>query len=295
MKNYNKIILYCGLFFFLAGSITSCTDYLDIKSGATVNPEDAYKDFNRFQGYTEQLYNCIPSFCNRDDNNFFNNGEEEMWQANAANQGAWIWQVDLGNFWAWQRGGFGNGGSFLDQNTTNFSTDNNKQAKSVWVGSWYGIRIANIGLANLAKMEDATDEEKKLIEGQLYFFRAWFHMQLISYWGGMPYIDEVLPSDQPLRLPRLTYQQTADKIALDFQKASTLLPGNWDETVAGQATLNKNELRINKWMAIAYLGKNYLYAGSPLMNKASGGGETYNAEYCKKAAEAFGILLDASE
>lgn len=294
MKNYNKIILYCGLFFFLAASITSCTDYLDIKSGATGNPDDAYKNFFNFQGFTEELYSCIPSFCNRDDNNFFNNGEEEMWQLNATNQGAWIWQVDLGNFRAWDSGqGFGAGGSFLD--TGNLSTNTDKRTKALWGGSWYGIRKANIGLANLEKMIDATQQEKDLIAGQLYFFRAWFHMQIISYWGGMPYVDQVLPSDLPLRLPRLTYQQTADKIAEDFQKAYELLPGNWDEIPAGQATLNKNELRINKWMAIAYLGKNYLYAGSPLMNKASGGGEAYNAEYCKKAADAFGILLSAVE
>ncbi|WP_281336464.1 RagB/SusD family nutrient uptake outer membrane protein [Flavobacterium eburneipallidum] len=298
MKNYNKIILYFGLFFFVAGSFTSCSDYLDIKSGSTTDPDLAYQNFTNFQGFTEELYHCIPSFNNRDDNNFFNNGEEEMWQANAANQGAWIWQVDLGNFLAWQRGGFGNGGSFLDQNDVDFSTNNTnnqKRSKSLWVGSWYGIRKANIGLANLDKMVDATQEEKDIIAGQLYFFRAWFHMQIISYWGGMPYIDSVLASDEPLRFPRLTYQQTADKIAEDFTKASTLLPSDWDAVPAGQATLGKNELRINKWMAFAYLGKNYLYAGSPLMNKSSGGGEQYNAEYCKKAAEAFGTLLNASE
>ena len=296
MKNYNKIILYCGLFFFLAGSITSCSDYLDIKSGATVNPDDSYKNFTSFQGFTEELYNCIPSFCNRDDNNFFNNGEEEMWQQNATTQGAWIWQVDLGNFRSWIAPGFGNGGSFLDnRDGFTFITDNNKSTKSLWRGAWYGIRKCNIGLANLDKMTDATEEEKKLIEGQLYFFRAWFHLHLITYWGGMPYIDEELPSDQPLRLPRLTYQATADKIALDFQKAYELLPADWDATAAGQRTLGKNELRINKWMAIAYSGKNYLYAGSPLMNKSSGGGEGYNAEYCKKAAEAFGTLLNAVE
>lgn len=295
MKNYNKIILYCGLFFFLAGSFTSCTNYLDVRPNSTVNPDDNYKNFKNFQGFTEELYNCIPSFCNRDDNNFFNNGEEEMWQQNATNQGAWVWQVDIGNFIAWQNQyGFGSGGSFLDTANGNyFSTDNDKHRKSIWAGGWFGIRKCNIGLENLDKMVDATQEEKDLIAGQLYFFRAWFHLNLITYWGGMPYIDHTLPSDQPLRLPRLTYQQTADKIAADFKKASELLPSNWDATVAGQTTLGKNELRINKWMAIAYLGKNYLYAGSPLMNKVSGGGESYNAEYCKKAAEAFGTLLSA--
>ena len=296
MKIYNKIILYCGIFFFLAGSTSSCTDYLDVAPASLVNPEDAYKNFVNFQGFTEELYNCIPSFCNRDDNNFFNNGEEEMWQQNATNQGAWIWQVDLGNFWAWQAPGFGNGGSFLDRRDgVAFSTDNNKSSKSLWMGSWYGIRRANIGLANLDKMVEATPEEKNIIAGQLYFFRAWFHMHLITYWGGMPYIDYVLPSDEVLTLPRLTYQQTADKIAEDFQKAYELLPANWDAVPAGQRTQGKNDLRINKWMAIAYLGKNYLYAGSPLMNLSSGGADAYNAEYCKKAADAFGILLQASE
>ena len=200
MKNYNKIILYFGLFFFVAGSFTSCSDYLDIKSGATTDPDLSYKNFTNFQGFTEELYNCIPSFNNRDDNNFFNNGEEEMWQANAANQNAWVWNVDLGNFRAWfaNNGQLGAGGSFLDANNTSpavpsgFSTDNAKLTKALWPGCWYGIRKANIGLANLDKMVDATQEEKDIIAGQLYFFRAWFHMQLITYWGGMPYIDNVL-------------------------------------------------------------------------------------------------------
>ncbi|HMP29751.1 MAG TPA: RagB/SusD family nutrient uptake outer membrane protein, partial [Saprospiraceae bacterium] len=46
---------------------------------------------------------------------------------------------------------------------------------------------------------------------------------------------------------------------------------------------------------LGYLGKNLLWAGSPLMNQASGGSPTYNADYCKKAAEAFGELLSLTE
>jgi len=297
MKKHIKLILYCGLFSMLSG-ITSCSDYLDKAPATTVNAEDAYKNFKNFQGFTEELYNCIPSFCNRDDNNFFNNGEEEMWGANAANQGAWIWSVDNGNFWMWQKEfGYGAGGSYLDASNTGnnipsgFSTTNFKTSKALWTGSWYGIRKANLGLQNLAKMTNATQEEKDLIAGQLYFFRGWFHFQLISLWGGLPYISKVLPADQQLTLKRLTYQACADSLAKDFQKAYDLLPDDWDKTIAGQTTLGKNELRINKWMAMAYLGQNYLYAGSPLMNMSSGGAEEYNKEYCKKAADAFGLLL----
>ena len=288
MKKYKKIILYCGFFSLMIG-VTSCTEYLSKAPASTVDPEAAYKNFFNFQGFTEELYNCVPNFCNRDDNNFFNNGEEETWGANAANQGAWVWQVDNGNYWAWQKENGPASGSWYDKN--GWSTDNSKATKALWPGAWYGIRKANMGLANLYKLKDATDEEKKLIAGQLYFFRGWFHFQLISLWGGLPYISIVLPSDLVLTLPRLKYQAIADSIALDFQKAYDLLPDDWDNTVAGQTTKGKNELRINKWMAMAYLGQNYLWAGSPLMNMASGGAEEYNKEYCKKAADAFGILL----
>lgn len=296
MKNNIKVILFCGLFSLLGG-LTSCTAYLDKAPASTVDPENQYKNFTNFQGFTEQLYNCIPSFCNRDDNNFFNNGEEEHWAPNAANQVAWIYSVDMGNFWAWQKEfGYGSGGSFLDS-SNGFDQGSGKSTKALWPGCWFGIRKANEGLANLSKMSGTTDE-KNYIAGQLYFFRAWFHFSLISYWGGMPYISKVLPADKPLTLKRLTYQACADSIAKDFQRAYELLPGKWAETNPtdpGFLTATKNDLRINKWMALAYLGKNYLWAGSPLMNMASGGTESYNQAYCKKAADAFGTLLKASE
>ena len=64
-------------------------------------------------------------------------------------------------------------------------------------------------------------------------------------------------------------------------------------------TPNQNDLRINKIMALGYLGKTYLWAGSPLMeNGAQTGGSltyNYNNEYCQKAAEAFGELLNLVE
>ena len=134
-----------------------------------------------------------------------------------------------------------------------------------------------------------------MIEGQLYFFRGWFHFQLMKYWGGLPYVDQVIPANEPIRIPRLNYQETAEKVAADLQRAAELLPIDWDNTAAGKVTLGNNMQRANKIMALAYLGKNLLYAGSPLMNEASGGSATYNVDYCKRAAEAFGEALALSE
>src|SRR5690606_14732291 len=115
------------------------------------------------------------------------------------------------------------------------------------------------------------------------------------YFGGLPYIKEVLPSDEPLRLPRLSYHEAADLAAQDFRDAANLLPIDWDDTAAGTATLGKNQLRINKIMALGYLGKNYLWAASPLMNSESTGSKSYNAELSKLAAGAFAELLQLTE
>ena len=116
---------------------------------------------------------------------------------------------------------------------------------------------------------------------------------LMQFWGGLPYVDEVLPSDEVLKRARLTYRETADKASEDFRKAAALLPLDWDETTVGKQTVGKNNIRINKIMALAYLGKNELWAGSPLMSGDVNAQTTaYNAELVKGAADAFAEVLD---
>ncbi|WP_316633998.1 RagB/SusD family nutrient uptake outer membrane protein, partial [uncultured Flavobacterium sp.] len=291
MKNYIKIIskysLVIGLFI-LSGS---CSDYLDKSPDSDISPDEAFKNFENFQGFTEELYQSIPDFTNGYWTNSWNWGEDEI--QSTARDFHFVCKIDKGDFWGWQNEYDGWQAGWM--NRGNVSTDNDRMHKDLWTLGWAGIRKVNIGLANIDKMTEYTQEEKDLIKGQLLFFRGWFHFEFMQYFGGLPYIDTVLPSDQPLRLPRLSYQECADKAANDFRAAADLLPTNWDNTITGKRTLGKNELRINKIMALGYLGKNYLWAGSPLMNKVSTGSDTYNAEYCKKAASAFAELLSITE
>ena len=58
--------------------MTSCEDYLDKAPESSVNPEDAFKNFRNFQGFTEELYYCIPDFAHGYWNNSFNWGEDEL-------------------------------------------------------------------------------------------------------------------------------------------------------------------------------------------------------------------------
>ncbi len=290
MKKYIKTIVSC----FIAWgciSLSACEKYLDKDEQTNISEKEAFKNFVNFQGFTEELYNCIVNFTNNYWTNSWNWGEDEI--TSTAGNYHYIHKIDDGNFWGWQSEFDGWGSGWMNQ--SDFSTTNGRFNKDLWNAAWYGIRKANIGLANMDLMTDATTEEKNMIRGQLLFFRAWFHHRLMEYFGGLPYIDYVLPSAGEIRLPRLKYQECADKAAADFRAAADLLPINWDDTAPGRRTLGKNQLRINKIMALAYLGKNYLWAGSPLMNFESTGSKTYNVEYCKKAAAAFAELLSLVE
>ena len=294
MKNKIKTLMLTGCVSLALGtSLSSCQDYLDKEPDSTVSADDAFANFRNFQGFVEEIYNCIPDKekCNYCPS--WNWGDDEIFNPEADNR--MTHQVDLGNFRAWETTG-----NWLKRDGS--STSTNKFDHGIWNHAWYCIRKCNLGLQNIDKLVTGSADEKKLIEGQLYFFRAWWHEELMEYFGGMPYVDTFLADNAEQRLPRLSYQECADKAAADFRKAADLLPINWDKTTAGLATQGKNDLRINKIMALGYLGKTYLWAASPLMKNgaqtgASKNGKTYDydQEYAKKAAEAFGELLSLVE
>ncbi|MBR5644602.1 MAG: RagB/SusD family nutrient uptake outer membrane protein [Salinivirgaceae bacterium] len=296
-KIYNSFIFMGLLGLALCANLTSCKDYLDREPGTSVSEEDAFKNFKNYQGFIEEIYNCIPDKekCNWCPS--WNWGDDEIFNPEADNR--MTHQVDLGNFRAWSTTG---NWLYRDGSDPAFAgvDCNAGKTHTLWPHSWYCIRKCNMAIENIDKMV-GTDEERDLILGQAYFFRAWWHFELMEYFGGLPYISKVLDPSSIDKLPRLSFQTCADSCARDFHRAADLLPINWDNTSAGTdyGTGGKNELRVNKITALGYLGKCQLWAGSPLMkNKAqTGGAKTYDYDeyYCKRAAEAFGELLNMVE
>jgi len=74
--------------------------------------------------------------------------------------------------------------------------------QAIWQNSWFGIRAANISLAHLNDLVDATEEQKNLIEGQCYFFRAYFHWELMKAWGNIQFIDTVFAANDENKVPQ---------------------------------------------------------------------------------------------
>ena len=276
--------------------LASCTDYLDKEERSIIDASQPYLNFRNFQGFVEELYTAMPIMTGHQYHSAWNFGEDDYWEPQESRQLPNA--IDQGNYWGWNECFY----SYFKEKQGGMNTGTPERmisdvsTKGYLYGlCWFGIRKANIGIANLDKLVDATQEEKNLIAGQLYFFRAWNHFMLMQYWGGLPYIDVVLDANSVFNLPRLSYQATAEKAAEDFQKAADLLPIDWDQTAAGKATLGKNAVRINKVMALAYKGKDLLWAGSPMMNQESTGNATYNADFCKRAADAFAEALKICE
>ena len=287
MKKKINAYLLAGLMLILFGTV-SCTDYLDRAPQSIISGTDAFKNFKNFQGYTEEMYNLIPDVAKHNWVASFNWGDDEI--VSLFDKRPTGIHIDNGDY----RTPITNGQCFL---LRNWSATGGRHDKDIWGSAWYCIRKCNMGLEAIKEglFVDASPEERNLIEGQLYFFRGWWYFQLIQYWGGMPYIDRVLTASDKLTFPRLSYQECADKIGIDLRKAADLLPIRWDDTAPGRNTMGQNQLRANKIWALGYLGKNYLWAGSPLMENGTTGPKTYNTEYCKKAAAAFAELLELVE
>lgn len=262
---------------------TSCEDYLDKAPEADITEKDVFGNFTSFQGFVEEMYNCIMDPDKGGAWNKYLFADETL--------GPSPYQFDYGNYW-------GNETYFYGVSAKPTST--NPRDRRIWEYAWYAIRKANLALEKIEEegLFEGSEEEKNHIKGQALFFRGWFYFEIARYWGGMPYITRVLDPTESLiteEFNRLTFQETAKLMAKDFRAAADLLPNHWDLSGPGQKTLNHNRDRINKFHALGYLGKSLLYAASPMINEEATGSNSYNAELAGQAAQAFGELLKLAD
>ena len=283
MKKITKYIAYSFVAFATLFFAFSCEDYLDKAPEADLTEKDVFGNFTSFQGFVEQMYNCVadPDKCGAW--NKYSFADETLDNVPYA--------FDYGNYW-------GNEGYFYGRTVNVTSTDS--RSRSIWEYAWYAIRVANQALAKIDEegLFEGTPEEKDLLKGQALFFRGWFYFEICRYWGGMPYINRVLDPTESLtteEFKRLNFQETAKLMAQDFRAAADLLPNHWDESGPGQKTLGHNRDRINKFHALGYLGKSLLYAASPMINEEATGNNAYDPELASQAAKAFGELLSLAD
>ena len=111
----NKLnILFIALGGLLLLGITSCKKYLDKPLQATVSEKDVFVNFRNFQGFTEELYACLPDMSKSTWNGEWNTADDILsttiagYRLNS--------EFDNGNYWAWRTNGGGWDNSWLDDN-----------------------------------------------------------------------------------------------------------------------------------------------------------------------------------
>ncbi|MBN8720328.1 Starch-binding associating with outer membrane [Hydrobacter penzbergensis] len=136
-----------------------------------------------------------------------------------------------------------------------------------WQAVYDAVQRCNSVLRVMAKASDISDADKKRIAAEARFLRAHFHFEAKKMWNKVPYIDE------SITYAAGNYNVPNDKdiwpnIEADFQYAIDNLPAT--QTAVGRA---------NKWAAMAYLAKVYMFEKQyakalPLLNNVIANGTT---------------------
>ncbi len=127
--------------------------------------------------------------------------------------------------------------------------------------SWTGIRQANVFLANIEKTPYTNPTIKSRLIAEAKVLRAFFYLEMIKMYGGMPVVDKPFSEDFKFE----TLQRQSFKECVDFIKQ------NCDEAIAEpqfpmRITTEPERGRFTKAVAHAVRSQALLFSASPLWN-----------------------------
>ena len=114
------------------------------------------------------------------------------------------------------------------------------------------VEQANVCIQGLSNMSEQTDNVKRLL-GESYALRAASYLNLLRYWGDVPYMTEPVANQESFYSSRESRDVIYDGIVADLQEAVSLLP--WKSEIA-----NFTPERYCKESAYGLLARVALYA-----------------------------------
>lgn len=128
----------------------------------------------------------------------------------------------------------------------------------IWDSYYSNIRSCNIFFKNIEQLTDVEEDEKNMLIGEMTFFRAYYYMDLVRRYGGVPIITRSFElDDEEMMISRNSYEECVQFIVEEFDKAASLLPLQQSGSNFGRAT---------KGAAMAMKARMLLHAASPLWN-----------------------------
>lgn len=250
---YGLIIGVCML------SFTSCSDVLDVAPDGRMSMDEIFQDPELTASYFSNCFNYIPRRGIRGCY-FFSNANLGL-----SDEG---WDCDDG-------GGIGvptvykgmaSASSFHPDYVFDVGFDGN-----YWERYFTQIRMLNQFLEKIPTAAVNKEADRARWTAEAHVLRAFFYMELLRYYGGVPITTEVYSLDYDYsQLRRASFVDGAKQVISDCQVAlsSSALP--W------RITTNTEQWRLSKAVAAAIQSQAALYAASPLNN---GGEDLWNWAY----------------
>lgn len=241
MKTIGKIISI-GL---LVGTASGCED---LKFGESFLEKPVSDEMSIDSVFSQKKY------ADQALNQFYKSLPDFMPTLNGYNPGALILDVysDIGFT---QRLSWTHGSISASSGSTSFPYQ--LAHKEVTGDPTYGIRKAYIYLENVDRVPDMTDDEKRIRKAEAKVVIANHYIQMIRFYGAVPWIDRAYNADEIFEFPRLTLEETVDKVTKMLDEAATDLP--W-------YTTNEEYGHMTAAAAKALKFRLLLFVASPLFN-----------------------------
>lgn len=118
-------------------------------------------------------------------------------------------------------------------------------------------RMAYIFLENVDRVPDMTAEEKERRKAEAKVIIAYHYMDMLRYYGGMPWIDHAYTAEDDMKFVRMTVEEHVNKIVQLCDEAAKVLPWHVGENDYGRMTAAG---------ALALKNRTLQFAASPLFN-----------------------------
>ncbi|MBA6154633.1 RagB/SusD family nutrient uptake outer membrane protein [Gelidibacter maritimus] len=235
-------------------SLSSCEDLLDPDLDGTLSEEAVWSNNNLAFGFLNNAYNNLPDGYNRISNAMLAAATDDavspdpISKVNGFNDGRW--------------------------SPFNVIDD-------VWNKNYEGIRKVNTFLEKvdsvpLPKKSNAlgTDESilntRKRMKGEARFLRAYFYLELVKRYRGVPLTQSVLTPEEAVNLKRASSDECFEFILAECEAAAQLLPRKYGSAPAIVGFNEGKDIgRATSGAALALKSRALLYWASPLFNPAN--------------------------
>jgi len=120
---------------------------------------------------------------------------------------------------------------------------------NLWTNCYTGIGRTNTLIQNITNV-DMDDAEKARMVGEAKFLRAFFYLNMVDKFGGVPLIIDAPNAETQSSLPRNTKEEVVSQILKDLNDAISVLPNTYASSDLG---------RVTKGAALALKARTLLY------------------------------------